>query len=77
MICALMSAGFNIEVMNLTDLDLIGELLLMMIAFAWCYDISEHVHHNIKKISVKNHDQSSESIFRYGLDIVTEFLVER
>ena len=50
-------------------------LLLVMIAFVWCYDVGEYVHRNIKEITVKTHGRKAKSIFRYGLDIVTEFLV--
>ncbi len=35
----------------------------------------EYVHRNIKEIIVKTHGHKAKSIFRYGLDIVTEFLV--
>ncbi len=70
------SAGFNIEDTHLTDLDRIGKLLLLvMIAFVWCYDVGEYVHRNIREIKVKIHGRKSKSIFRYGLDIVTEFLL--
>lgn len=50
-------------------------LLLVMIAFVWCYDVGEYVHRNIKEITVKTHGRKAKSIFLYGLDIVTEFLV--
>lgn len=61
---------------HLTDLDRIGKMLLfVMIAFFWCYDVGEYVHRNIKEITVKPHGRKAKSIFRYGLDIVTEFLV--
>ena len=61
---------------HLTDLDRIGKmLLLVMIAFVWCYDVGEYVHRNINEIIVKTYGRKAKSIFRYGLDIVTEFLV--
>ena len=73
---ALKSAGFNIEDTHLTDLQRIEKLLLIvMIAFVWCYDVGEYVHRNIREITVKTHGRKAKSIFRYGLDIVTEFLI--
>lgn len=70
------SAGFNIEDTHLTDLQRIEKLLLLvMIAFVWCYDVGEYVHRNIREITVKTHGRKAKSIFRYGLDIVTEFLI--
>ena len=72
----LKSAGFNIEDTHLTDLQRIEKLLLLvMIAFVWCYDVGEYVHRNIREITVKTHGRKAKSIFRYGLDIVTEFLI--
>jgi hypothetical protein len=71
----LKSAGFNIEDTHLTDLHRIGKmLLLVMIAFVWCYDVGEYVHRNIKEITVKTHGRKAKSIFRYGLDFITEYL---
>lgn len=73
---AMKTAGFNIEDTHLTDLQRIEKLLLIvMIAFVWCYDVGEYVHRNIREITVKTHGRKAKSIFRYGLDIVTEFLI--
>lgn len=73
---ALKSAGFNIEDTHLTDLYRISKLLLLvMIALVWCYDVGEYVQHNIREIKVKKHGRKAKSIFRYGLDIVTDFLL--
>jgi transposase len=74
---ALKTAGFNIEDTYLTDIERIEKLLyLVMIAFAWCYNVGEYVHRNIKKITIKKHGRKEKSIFRYGLDIISEFLYE-
>lgn len=73
---AMKSAGFNIEDTHLTDLKRIEKLiLLVMVAFVWCYNIGELVHREIKPIRIQAHGRKAKSIFRYGLDIVREFLL--
>lgn len=73
---ALKSSGFNIENTHLTDLHRIEKLLLLvMIAFVWCYNIGELVHRKFKPIRILKHGRKAKSIFRYGLDIATEFLL--
>jgi len=69
------SAGFNIEDTRLTDIERIVKLLLLvMMAFLWCYNIGEFVNQNLKSIRILKHGRKAKSIFRYGLDIVAEFL---
>lgn len=73
---AMKSAGFNIEDTHLTDLKRIEKLiLLVMVTFVWCYNIGELVHRKIKPIRIQAHGRKAKSIFRYGLDIVGEFLL--
>lgn len=72
---AMKSAGFNIEDNHLSDIKRIEKfLLLVMMAFVWCYNIEEFVYKNLKPIRILKHGRKTKSIFRYGLDIVTEFL---
>lgn len=72
---AIKSAGFNIEDTHLTDLGRGAKLLLLvMVAFVWCYNISELVHRKFKPIRILKHGRKFKSTSRYGLDIVTEFL---
>lgn len=72
---AMKSAGFNIEDTHLTDIERIEKLLLLvMMAFVWCYNIGEFVNLNLRSIRILKHGRKAKSIFRYGLDIVTEFL---
>ena len=74
---AMKTAGFNIEDTHLSDLRRIEKLLLLvMVAFVWCYNIGELVHRQIKPIRLLNNGRKAKSIFRYGLDIVTEFLTK-
>ncbi|MBR4512927.1 MAG: hypothetical protein IKO59_09095 [Bacteroidales bacterium] len=52
-----------------------GKLLLMvMIAFVWCYNIGELVHRKIRPIRILKHGRKEKSIIRYGLDIVADYL---
>ena len=72
---AMKSAGFNMEDTHLTDLERVSKLLLMvMIAFVWCYNIGELVHRKIKPIRILKHGRKEKSIIRYGLDIVADYL---
>ena len=72
---AMKSAGFNMEDTHLTDPERVGKLLLMvMIAFVWCYNIGELVHRKIKPLRILKHGRKEKSIIRYGLDIVADYL---
>jgi len=49
------SSGFDIEKTPLQDLKRIEKLLLLvMIAFVWCYKVGIYLHENVKQISTKN-----------------------
>ena len=49
------SSGFDIEKTHLQDIEGIEKLiLLVMVAFVWCYKVGIYLHQNIKKIIVKN-----------------------
>ena len=61
---------------HLTDLNRIEKLLLLvMVAFVWCYNVGELVRLKYKPIRILKHGRKAKSIFRYGLDIVTEFFL--
>jgi len=73
---ALKSSGFNIESTHVTDLERLERLfLLTMIAFVWCYKIGDFIDENIEKISVKKHGRRAVSVFKYGLDYLSKFLM--
>ena len=73
---ALKSSGFNIEDTHVTDLERLGKLFsLTMIAFVWCYKIGDYLDENIKRIKIKNHGRRAVSIFKYGLDYLSKFLL--
>ncbi len=73
---AMKSSGFDIEKTHLQDTDRIRKLLLLvMIAFVWCYKVGIHLHNNIKQITIKKHGRKAKSIFKYGLSHVANILL--
>jgi len=73
---AMKSSGFDIEKTHLQDTDRIEKLLLLvMIAFVWCYKVGIHIHNNIKPIAVKKHGRKAKSIFKYGLSYIASILL--
>jgi hypothetical protein len=73
---ALKSSGFNIEDTHLTDIDRIKKLFsLVMLAFAWAYVVGVFADENLKKIEIKKHGRRAKSIFKYGLQIIANALL--
>ena len=73
---AMKSSGFDIEKTHLQDLERIEKLvLLVMIAFVWCYKVGIYIHQNIKAITIKKHGKKAISIFKYGLEYIANFLL--
>lgn len=72
---AMKSGGFDIEATHLTDLARLAKLvLLVMVAFVWCYRVGIYLH-KIRPIKVKKHGRKAKSIFRYGLDYISNCLL--
>lgn len=72
---AMKSSGFDIENTHLQDIDRIEKLiLLVMIAFVWCYKIGIYLH-QINPITIKKHGRKAKSIFKYGLNLLANFLL--
>jgi hypothetical protein len=72
---AMKSSGFDIEGTHLTDLARLEKLvLLIMVAFVWCYKVGIYLH-GIRPIKVKKHGRKAKSIFRYGLDYISNCLL--
>jgi len=72
---AMKSSGFDIEKTHLQDIQRIEKLiLLVMIAFVWCYKIGIYLH-QVKPITIKKHGRKAKSIFKYGLNFVANFLL--
>lgn len=72
----LKSSGFNIEDTHVTDLERLEKLFsLTMIAFVWCYKIGDFLDEHIQKITIKKHGRRAISVFKYGLDYLSKFLL--
>ncbi|MBJ7883023.1 IS4 family transposase [Gelidibacter salicanalis] len=72
---AMKSSGFDIERTHLQDVQRIEKLiLLVMIAFVWCYKVGIHLH-LIKPIIIKKHGRKAKSIFKYGLSFLANVLL--
>ncbi len=73
---AMKSSGFDIEKTHLTDIQRIEKLvLLVMIAFVWCYKVGIYLHLKVKPIIIKKHGRKAISIFKYGLQFVANWLL--
>lgn len=72
---AMKSSGFNIKQTHLNKLERIEKLLLLvMIAFVWCYKVGIY-RHELKPIKIKKHGRKAKSIFKYGLSLVSTYLL--
>ena len=72
---AMKSSGFDIEKTHLKDIQRIEKLiLLVMIAFVWCYKIGIYLHQK-KPIKIKKHGRKAKSIFKHGLDFLAKILL--
>jgi len=72
----LKTSGFNIEDTHVTELERLENLFsLTMIAFIWCYKIGDYLDEKIKPIEIKKHGRRAISVFKYGLDYLSRFLL--
>ena len=70
------SSGFDLEKTHLQDLERIEKLvLLLMVAFIWCYKVGIYLHLEVKQIKVKKHGRMAVSIFKYGLKHISNVLL--
>ena len=71
----LKTRGFNFESTHLTDPERIKKLVAVLaIAFCWCHITGEWAQ-TLKQIKIKKHGRKAESIFRLGLDILREIVL--
>lgn len=71
----LKSSGFNIEGSHVRNLERMSNLFsIVMIAYIWCYLVGIYIHENIKSIKVLKHGRRSVSLFKYGLDYISQCL---
>jgi len=69
------SSRFNIANTDLGDIDRIGKLVLvLMIAFVWCYKIGIYLH-QIKPITIKKHGRKAKSIFKTRLSFLASIVL--
>lgn len=72
----LKTSGFNLEKTHLKDLKRIEKLLLLiMVAFLWCYLVGDYKDKNIKPIKIKTHKRREISVFKYGLNCIAAYLL--
>jgi len=72
----LKSSGFNLEDTHVTHMDRLEKLvLLVMVAFVWCYKIGDYIDTHLKPITIKKHGNRAVSIFKYGLDYLARVLI--
>ncbi len=72
---AMKSSGFDIEKTHLNKIERIEKLLLLvMIAFLWCYKVGIYLH-NLNPIKIKKHGRKAISIFKYGLEYIANSLL--
>jgi len=70
------SSGFNIEDTHVTHIDRLEKLIMLtMIAFLWCYRVGDYIDRKIKPVKIKKHGRKEKSIFKYGLDYISEQLL--
>lgn len=72
----LKKSGFNLEDTHVAHLERLEKLImLVMVAFVWCYKICDFIGQKIKPIEIKKHGRRAVSIFKYGLDYISECLL--
>ena len=70
------SSGFDIEGSHVRDRGRMSNLFsIIMIAYVWCYLIGIFIHENIKPIKVLKHGRRDVSLFKYGLDYISQCLM--
>jgi hypothetical protein len=70
------TSGFNLEDTHVTELYKLEKLiLLIMLSFEWCYKIRDFIDSEIKSIAFKTHGGRAKSVFKYGLDYLSECLL--
>lgn len=50
-------------------------LAIIMLAYVWCYLVDIYIHENIKKIKVLHHGRRAKSLFKYGLEYISQCLL--
>lgn len=74
---ALKGRGFNLEESRLLRNARIKKMMaLLMIAFVWAHKAGEWKDSRVSPLKCKSHGRLEKSLFRYGLDYLTEVLLK-
>ena len=72
----LKSSGFDIEGSHVRNRGRMSNLFsIIMIAYVWCSLVGIFIHENIKTIKVLKHERRAVSLFKYGLDYISQCLM--
>jgi hypothetical protein len=72
----LKTSGFNLENTHVIHSDRLEKLILVvMMAFVWCYKIGDFIDANFKKIKIKKHGNREISVFKYGLEYLSRVVI--
>lgn len=70
------SSGFDIEGSHVRIHERMSSLFsIIMIAYVWCYLVGIYIHENVKPIKVLKHGRRAVSLFKYGLDYISQCLI--
>ena len=73
----LKSKGFNFEDTHIVNPARINKLLVLLsVAFCWAHKVGEWQHEE-KPIKIKKHGRKSQSLFRYGLDFLSDVFMNK
>ncbi len=68
--------GFHLEETRLTHYFRIKKVMaLVAVAFCWAHKAGEWKHQAVRPLKTKNHGRPEQSLFRYGLDYLTDSLL--
>ena len=74
---SLKGRGFNFEDTHITDMARINRIVAVLsLAFVWALKVGQWCHDNIKKLKIKKHGRLERSLFRYGLDVLNQAILE-
>ena len=73
---ALKGRGFDLEQTRLTHLARLKKLIaLLALGFAWAHKVGQWKQATVKPLRLKSHGRPEHSVFRYGLDELTDTLL--
>lgn len=73
----LKSKGFHFEDTHIIQLARINKLLVLLcVAFCWAHKVGEWRHEQ-KPVKIKKHGRKSQSLFRYGLDYLSDVFMNK